>query len=145
MKTSRILYGAVAGFALVAGFAACGGSPRPLETRLWSDSYAFRVVPDPVPPRAVEDVVFNVIVQDKKTGEPIETGRGRIFATSKDRANTNDGLGKAREAGAYVGHLLFPTTGDWAIAIQFQRDSTKPLEKVEWVQSVNNATGDGKQ
>jgi hypothetical protein len=28
------------------------------------------------------------------------------------------------------------TAGDWAIAIQFRRDSTKPLERIDWMQQV---------
>ncbi|MEO8194453.1 MAG: hypothetical protein ABI681_11440 [Gemmatimonadales bacterium] len=121
--------------------AGCGPTERSLENRQWSDSFAFRITVDPTPPRAIEDAKYKVVVQDKKTGEPIETGEGRIFATSKDGANTDDGLAKGTEVGTYYGRLFFPTTGDWAIALQFRRDSTKPLEKVEWVQSVNNPSG----
>ena len=124
----------------VAALAACGPNPRALDNRQWSDSFAFRITSQPSPPRAVEDVVYKIVVQDKKTGEPIEAGEGRIFATSKDGANTNDGLAKGKEVGTYYGHVLFPTSGDWAIAIQFRRDSTQRLERVDWVQSVNAAT-----
>ena len=134
----RILYGLASALVVVAVLAACGGSPRPLETRLWSDGFAFRIVPDPVPPREGEDIVYKVVVQDKKTGEPIENGQGRLFGTSKDRANTNDGLAKGKEVGTYYAHVLFPTTGDWAMGLQFRRDSTSKLERVDWVQTVNN-------
>ncbi len=120
---------------------ACGSNPRLLDNRQWSDNFAFRITVDPTPPRAIEDAVYKIVVQDKKTGEPIETGQGRIFATSKDGANTNDGLAKGKEVGTYYGHLFYPTTGDWAIAIQFRRDSTARLERVDWVQTVNNASG----
>ena len=136
--TSRIAGGAAATFILAAGLLACGGRPRPLETRLWSDSFAFRVQPDPVPPRSGEDIVYKVVVQDKKTGEPIQNGEGRLFGTSKDRANTNDGLAKGKEVGTYYAHVLFPTTGDWAMGLQFRRDSTSKLERVDWIQTVNN-------
>ena len=118
--------------------AACGPNPRALENRQWSDSFAFRITVDPSPPRAIEDATYKSIVQDKKTGEPIETGEGRIFATSKDGANTDDGLAKGKEVGTYYGRLFFPTTGDWAVALQFRRDSTKRLERVDWTQAVNN-------
>ena len=67
---------------------------------------------------------LQIVVQDKKTGEPIETGQGRIFATSNDGANTDDGLAKGKEVGTYYGRLFFPTTGDWAVRLQFRRDST---------------------
>ena len=116
----------------------CGPAPRALENRQWSDSFAFRITVDPSPPRAIEDATYKIIVTDKKTGEPIETGEGRVFATSKDGANTDDGLAKGNEIGTYYGRLFFPTTVDWAVALQFRRDSTQRLERVDWVQAVNN-------
>ena len=130
------------GLALVGAFAlGCGPGPKALENRQWSDNFEFRITVDPSPPRAIEDATYKIIVQDKKTGEPIETGEGRIFATSADGANTDDGLAKGKEVGTYYGRLFFPTTGDWAVALQFRRDSTQRLERVDWVQSVNNPTG----
>ncbi|MEO5590001.1 MAG: hypothetical protein ABIS03_10480 [Gemmatimonadaceae bacterium] len=132
----------VAGFAMLLSVAgACETNPRTLDNRQWSDNYAFRITVDPSPPRAIEDVKYKIVVQDKKSGEPIETGEGRIFATSKDGANTDDGLAKGKEVGTYYGRLFFPVTGDWAIAIQFRRDSTQRLERVDWTQGVNNASG----
>ena len=125
----------------VAALAACDQKPRVLENRQWSDSYAFRITVEPSPPRAIEDAMYKVVVQDKNTREPIETGEGRIFATSRDGANTDDGLAKGKEVGTYYGRLFFPTTGDWALALQFRRDSTRRLERVDWVQAVNNPTG----
>ena len=119
----------------------CGPGPRALDNRQWSDSFAFRITVNPSPPRAIEDATYKIIVQDKKTGEPIETGEGRVFATSKDGANIDDGLAKGNEVGTYYGRLFFPTTGDWAVALQFRRDSTQRLERVDWVQAVNNPTG----
>ncbi len=118
--------------------AACGPNERTLDNRQWSDSFAFRITVDPSPPRSIEDATYKIVVQDKKTGEPIETGQGRIFATSKDGANTNDGLAKGKEVGTYYGRLFFVTTGDWAVGLQFRRDSTQRLERVDWVQTVNN-------
>jgi hypothetical protein len=125
--------------------ASCGGSPKAKELRLWSDSYAFRVTMDPMPPRALEPIVYRVVVQDKKTGQPIETGEGRIFATSADRANSNDGFKKEKELGTYSGRLFFATTGDWAAAIQFRRDKNPrmPLERVDWIQGVGPASEPG--
>ncbi len=123
---------------VVAGSGASGPNERILDNRQWSDNFAFRITVDPTPPRAVEDAKYRIVVQDKKTGEPIETGQGRIFATSKDGANTNDGLLKGKEVGTYYGRLFYPTTGDWAIALQFRRDSTSKLERVDWIQTVNN-------
>ena len=120
---------------------ACGPNPRAMDNRQWSDSFAFRITVDPSPPRAIEDATYKIVVQDKKTGEPIETGEGRVFATSKDGANTDDGLAKGKEVGTYYGRLFFPTTGDWAVALQFRRDSSQRLERVDWVQAVNNPSG----
>jgi len=125
--------------------ASCGGSPKATELRLWSDNYAFRVTMDPMPPRALEAITYRVVVQDKKTGQPIETGEGRIFATSADRANTSDGFKKENELGTYSGRLFFATTGDWAAAIQFRRDKNPrmSLERVDWIQGVRPASEPG--
>jgi hypothetical protein len=131
--------------ALVMVLSTCGSNPKALELRLWSDSYAFRVTEDPMPPLALEPAVYRIVVQDKKTGQPIETGEGRIFATSADRASTNDGLKKEKELGTYSGRLFFPTSGDWAAAIQFRRekDPRIPLERVDWIQTVRPASEPG--
>jgi len=130
---------------LAALVASCGGNPKATELRLWSDSYAFRVTMEPMPPRALEPIVYRVVVQDKKTGQPIETGEGRIFATSEDRANSSDGFKKEKELGTYSGRLFFATTGDWAAAIQFRRDKDPrtPLERVDWIQGVRPASEPG--
>ncbi|HEY6090252.1 MAG TPA: hypothetical protein VD771_10750 [Gemmatimonadaceae bacterium] len=131
--------------ALAVLLASCGGSPKATELRLWSDNYAFRVTMTPMPPRALEPALYRLVVQDKKTGQPIETGEGRIFATSADRANTSDGFKKEKELGTYSGRLFFATTGDWAAAIQFRRekDPRMPLERVDWIQTVRPASEPG--
>jgi hypothetical protein len=132
--------------AMAVGLGSCGGSnPKVLELRLWSDTYAFRVTVDPMPPRALEPVLYRLVVQDKKTGQPIETGEGRIFATSADRANTSDGFKKEKEIGTYSGKLFFATSGDWAAAIQFRREKNPrmPLERVDWIQTVRAASEPG--
>jgi hypothetical protein len=125
--------------------AGCGPNPKATELRLWSDNYAFRVTMDPMPPRALEPIIYRVVVQDKKTGQPIETGEGRIFATSADRANTSDGFKKEKELGTYSGKLFFATSGDWAAAIQFRREKNPrlPLERVDWIQGVRAASEPG--
>jgi len=128
-----------------AALASCGPNPKARELRLWSDNYAFYITMDPMPPRALEPVTYRVVVQDKKTRQPIETGEGRIFATSADRANTSDGFKKEKELGTYSGRLFFATTGDWAAAIQFRRDKDPrlPLERVDWIQTVHTASEPG--
>lgn len=123
--------------------AACNSDrDRAISNRQWSDSFAFRITVEPTPPRAIEDAVYRIVVTDKVTNEPIETGEGRIFATSADGANTDDGLLKGKEVGTYYGRLFFVTSGDWAAALQFRRDSTQRLERVDWIQGVNNPTAD---
>jgi hypothetical protein len=130
---------------MAATLTSCGSNPKALELRLWSDSYAFRVAVDPMPPRALEPIVYRIVVQDKKTGQPIETGEGRIFATSADRANTSDGFKKEKELGTYSARLFFATSGDWAAAIQFRREPNPrmPLERVDWIQTVLQASEPG--
>jgi hypothetical protein len=128
-----------------ATLATCGPNPRARELRLWSDSYAFRVTMVPTPPRALEPIPYRIVVTDKKTGQPIEGGEGRIFASSKDGANTNDGLRKEKELGTYSGRIFFATSGDWAAAIQFRRDKNPQmrLERVDWTQTVHAASEPG--
>ena len=118
---------------------ACGGSGRPRELREWTDELAYRIVSDPMPPRAREKVLYRVVVTDRKSGQPIQGGEGRIFATSRDRANVWDALERGAEVGTYYGNLNFVTSGDWAVAIQFRRDSVHPLERVDWMQDVHAA------
>ena len=130
---------------LAATVTSCGPNPKATQVRLWSDNYTFHVTVDPMPPRALEPTPFRVVVQDKKTGQPIENGEGRIFATSQDGANTNDGFKKEKELGTYSGRLFFATAGDWAAAIQFrgEKNPKMPLERVDWIQGVRAASEPG--
>jgi hypothetical protein len=121
---------------LIAPGLSCGPSQEPTDLRLWSDKRAFRISVDPMPPHALEPARFRIVVRDRVTGQPLQQGEGRIFATSADGANTDDGLAKGEEIGTYYGRLFFVTAGDWAVAIQFRTDSTERLERVDWVQSV---------
>lgn len=125
--------------------ASCSPNPKALDLRLWSDDYSFRVTSDPMPPLALEPITYRIVVQDKKTGQPIETGEGRVFATSPDHANTNDGLKKEKELGTYSARIFYPTSGDWAAAIQFRRekDPRMPLQRVDWIQAVRPASEPG--
>jgi hypothetical protein len=114
--------------------------PPPL--RLWTNDLAFQVSTDPVPPPAREDIIFKVVVRDKNSGKAIETGEGRVYATSADRVNTWDGLTPTQQAGTYTAKLNFLTSGNWAMGMQFRRDSTAPLETLDWTQDVHAATGE---
>lgn len=116
---------------------ACGSSTRRTPgISLISDSFIIRVSSEPVPPHARERNLYKVVVLDRKTNQPIENGEGRIFATSRDAVNVWDGLAAGPEVGTYYGTLNFITAGDWAVAVQFRRDSTQRLERVDWMQDV---------
>jgi hypothetical protein len=121
--------------------AACGPAQIP-PIRLWTQDLAVRVSSDPVPPHAREPVVFRIEVRDKTSSQPIEGGEGRIYATSADGANPWDGLTRGPQAGTYYGKLSFITSGPWAIGLQFRRDSTQPLETMDWRQEVLGARGE---
>ncbi|MCA1695617.1 MAG: hypothetical protein LC749_13295 [Actinobacteria bacterium] len=135
-----IAFGHRRGYAAVAvalAVAACGGAERNTDIRQWTNDMAFRVSVTPMPPVAESMTTFKVVVQDKTSGQPIETGEGRIFATSPDRAEAYDGLSKGKEVGTYYAHIRFPVSGEWSIGMQFRRDSTKTLERTQdWQQTV---------
>lgn len=134
---------AVATGLLFAAGAGCRASySGPPALRLWTNDLAFQVSTDPVPPPAREDIVFKVVVRDKNSGKAIESGEGRVYATSADRVNTWDGLTPTQQAGTYTAKLNFLTSGNWAMGMQFRRDSTAPLETLDWTQEVNPATGE---
>lgn len=120
----------------LAAFAGCGPSQQDLSIRQWTDDMAFRINSDPVPPHAREKVRYKIQVRDSKTGEPVEGGEGRIFASSRDGASTWDGLAKGEELGTYYGTLRYVTAGEWAVALQFRRDSTRKLQRMDWMQEV---------
>jgi len=134
---------AVATFGLTTLGACTGGSPSDdtKTIRLWTDDYYIRVTSEPSPPRALEQVQYTVIVQDKTTRQPIDIGEGRIFATNEDRKNTDNGFVKADEPGTYRTKLFFATAGPWAMGVQFRRDSTQKLQRTnDWMQEVMAAS-----
>ena len=133
----RTLACAAAAFALAS--TGCGTSTRNTDIRQWTNDMAFRISVTPLPPVAEEMTTFKVVVQDKTSGQPIETGAGRIFATSPDRAEAYDGLAKGKEVGTYYAHIRFPVSGEWSIGMQFRRDSTSTLERTQdWQHTVLN-------
>ena len=130
-------------FLLAAIAAACEGSRRePGEMRLKTEKYAFTITPEVSPPVAREPIVYKVVVRDRETGQPVENGEGQIFASSRDGAQTWDGLTPGPEPGTYYGRVNFITAGEWAMAVRFRRDSTESLERVDWMQEVRNARGE---
>ncbi len=134
--------GWAAALALV-GVAACGpSSNQPPALRLWTSDIAFQVSSDPSPPPARQDIIFKVVARDKNSGQAIEGAEGRVFATSRDGVNTWDGLTPGPQPGTYYAKLNFIASGDWAVGMQFRRDSTKPIERLDWRQEVQAATGE---
>jgi hypothetical protein len=134
----RMTHG-VAPTLLVIATLACGPrEPRHRELRMISESYSFSISPSEAPPYAREATLYTVVIRDRESRQPIETGEGQIYASNAERANTWDGFAKGAELGTYYGKLNFVTAGLWAVAIRFRRDSLHPLEKVEWMQDVYN-------
>lgn len=137
-RGSRRALTALFGFALLAGCTARDPNAA-LDTRMWTDDLAFRIRLTPRPPYAREDVIVKVVIADKESGAPVENGEGRIYAMSRDSVRIFDGLERGPEPGTYYAKLNFLTAGEWAIGLQFRRDSTKKLETMDWLQSVRNA------
>lgn len=130
--------------ALLAAGLSCGPSPDEGVVRLWTDDFELRVSADVMPPRALERITFTVVVRDKNTQEPIANGEGRIFATNADRKSVNNGFTYGPEVGTYRATLMFVTAGDWALGIQFRRDSTLALQRtLDWRQTVRNEAAPG--
>jgi hypothetical protein len=132
--------GVVVGVAALAGCA--GGGDRPLgELRMTTDSFTIRVRPDPAPPYALDQTTWTVRVSDKATGQPVQGGQGRIFATNRDGKSIDNGFEEATELGTYKTRLMFLTSGMWAMGVQFRRDSTKVLQRTkDWTQDVRADT-----
>lgn len=116
--------------------AACAPGESQTGLRLMGERRNYRMTVEPSPPHAMEPARFRIVVTDRDTGQPIHDGEGRVFATNVDGANTSDGLAKGEEVGTYYGRLFFVVPGDWAMALQFRRDSTERLERVDWMQTV---------
>ena len=121
---------------LVLVAAASCGPPRRPELKQGTKSYLFTITSDPIPPRAREDVIYTITVQDRESKQPVDNGEGRIFANTRDGARTYDGFVKAPGVGVYSARLNYVASGQWAVGIQFHSDSLKPLEKTEWMQDV---------
>ncbi|MDH5233694.1 MAG: hypothetical protein OEW77_01970 [Gemmatimonadota bacterium] len=130
-------------FALAAG-TSCGPPPDAGVIRLWTDDFEMRVSADVMPPRALERITYTVVVRDKKTQEPIANGEGRIFATNADHKTSWNGFTYGPEVGTYRATLTFVTAGEWAMGIQFRRDSTQVLQRtLDWRQTIRNEAPPG--
>ncbi len=129
--------------ALCAAAAACTPPDPGTDFRGMSDHFAFRISANPLPPHAREKTRYKIVVRDKDSGQPIQVGEGRIFASDSTHSlNPWDVLTRGPELGTYYSTLDFITPGNWALAVQFRRDSTQKLERVDWLQEVKNARGE---
>ena len=101
-----------------------------------SESYTFRVSSNVSPPAAREPIEYTIVVLDRETGRPVENGEGQLFAQNVQGKQTYDGLAPSPEAGTYKATVSFLLADQWAIGIRFRRDSTAPLERIDWMQEV---------
>ena len=140
-RLSRVVLSLAAGVVL----AGCdAGTPPKNELRLKTEDFTIRVSPETKPTRALEPIYWRVTVHDAKTGTPIESGEGRLFATNKDMKTVSNGLAATEELGTYRTNLMFVTAGMWAMAVQFRRDSTQILQKTQdWTQDILSADEPG--
>jgi hypothetical protein len=124
---------------LAAALVSCGPPKDVGMMRLWTDSFEIRLIADVLPPRALERITYTAVIVDKNTREPIVNGEGRIFATNADRKTVHNGFTYGPEVGTYRTTLMFITAGEWAMGLQFRRDSTQVLERaLDWRQAVMN-------
>ncbi len=126
----------------LAAAASCDSSPRKLQIRTFSEHFEFRITSDPMPPRARENILYRVTVIDKENGQPVEGGEGRIFANNAAGTSTWDSFVAAPEVGTYTAKLRFVTAEQWAVGIEFRRDTlpgTKIERATDWQQEVGAA------
>jgi hypothetical protein len=116
----------------------CGAPHRSGELRQGTISYKFDITTPNVPPVAGDDVSYVIVVRDRDTGQPIETGEGRIFARAAVRVAGT--FVKAPEVGQYIGMVRFPSAGGWEVGIRFRDQPVKALELTQWSQYVRSTT-----
>jgi hypothetical protein len=133
----RVLVMVIATAALVA----CGPKASGADTteyRAFTEHYAFNITSEPSPPHAREKTVFKIRVRDKNSSQPIEGGEGIIYGNTEDASGkTWDSFTRGPAPGTYTANLQFVVATNWALALQFRKDSTQALEKVDtWYQTV---------
>ena len=133
----RVLVIAIAATTLLA----CGpkgAGTSSTEYRAFTEHYAFNITSDPSPPHAREKTLFKIRVRDKNTSQPIEGGEGIIYGNTEDGGGkTWDSFTPGQAPGTYTAKLNFVIATNWALALQFRKDSTQALEKVDtWYQTV---------
>src|SRR4051812_18289102 len=135
MRGGKFVAAAVIAFVVCA--TGCGDDgPSPL--RQMSNSYSYTIKPDDSPPHARQDIHYVIQIFDRKTRQPIDNGEGRLFASNNNGAKTWDGMVYGPEVGTYHAKLNFVVNGTWAVAIQFRRDTLRPLERIDWMQEVHD-------
>ncbi len=140
---SRLRTGLLA-MSIVLSGCSSGAAPSKSELRFTTDDFVIRIAPETRPTRALEPIYWRVVVNDAKTGTPIQGGQGRIFATNRDRKTTWNGLEETGELGTYRSNLMFVTAGMWAMSMEFRRDSTKALQRTQdWTQDIMAADEPG--
>jgi hypothetical protein len=142
VRSSLIVVSWLALGLLVHALGACTSSPREIQIRTFSEHFQFRITSDPMPPRAREDVIYRVTVIDKETGQPVVGGEGRIFANDSSGVSTWDSFIPAPEVGTYTAKLRFVAAEQWAVGIEFRRDTlpgTKIERATDWQQEVRGA------
>lgn len=128
----------VAVLAVAAGMA-CAPPDRPnSDIRMWTQDFEIRAWSDITPPVSLEPIHYTIVVRDKKTKQPIADGQGRIYVSNADRVTKWDGFKYGPEVGTYHATIMYPAAGEWAMGIQFRRDSTQLLQKTidDWHQTV---------
>ena len=124
------------GALLACGPKAAGTSAT--DYRAFTEHYAFDITSVPSPPHAREKTIYNIRVRDKNSSQPIEGGEGIIYGNTEDGASkTWDSFTAGAAPGTYTAKLNFVVANNWGLALQFRKDSTQALEKVDtWYQTV---------
>ena len=144
MSTLRQWLRRAAPLVVAAALLSCGPPPDAGVIRLWTEEFEIRLIADVTPPRSLERITYTAVIRHKDTREPIADGEGRIFATNADRKTVWNGFTYGPEVGTYRTTLTFVTAGEWAMGVQFRRDSTKVLQRTpDWRQQVLNERADG--
>jgi hypothetical protein len=116
--------------------AACASDSPPGEINVRREGLRLRITAETLPPKAMDKVIFRVVVTDEKTGEPVHGGQGSVWGRNKDYHEISNGLAEAAALGTYETDLTFITAGVWHLGVLFRRDSTQPYASVNWTQEV---------
>jgi hypothetical protein len=118
---------------------ACEGTGSPNALRQGTPSYLLSITVPATPPVVQDDVTYVISVRDRSTGQPIETGEGRLFARSAEQIVSP--LIKAPQVGQYRATVRFPHAGAWMLGIRFREPRVKELELTQWGQLVRSTNG----